>query len=147
MEGNKTKFTPTEVIRAVEGLHRRRFYEMMSNGEISYESEGPEGKKRRIIDASELVRVFGSAFKPNGTHGTEKGKKIEQIEHMQNNPLNTEIHALQERIKAKDEMLSQKDEMILELRQDRDLWRQQAQQLLLTSNAERKSFWQRLFGA
>jgi hypothetical protein len=65
---------------------------------------------------------------------------------MQNNSLNTEIHALQERIKAKDEMLSQKDEMILELRQDRDLWRQQAQQLLLTSNTERKSFWQRVFG-
>lgn len=146
MGGHKTKFTPTEAMRAVDGLHRRRFYEMMNNGEISYESQGPEGKKRRIIDASELVRVFGSAFNQDGTRGTEKEKKIKQIEHMQNNPLNTEIHALQERIKAKDEMLSQKDEMILELRQDRDLWRQQAQQLLLTSNAERKSFWARLLG-
>jgi hypothetical protein len=45
MEGQKTKFTPTEAIRAVDGLHRRRFYEMMKNGEISYESQGPEGKK------------------------------------------------------------------------------------------------------
>ena len=76
MEGNKTKFTPTEAIRAVEGLHRRRFYEMMKNGEISYESQGPEGKKRRIIDGSELARVFGSAFKPQGTQGTEIWKKI-----------------------------------------------------------------------
>ena len=123
MEGHKTKFTPTEAIRAVEGLHRRRFYEMMNNGEISYESQGPEGKKRRIIDASELVRVFGSAFKPEGTRGTENGKKIKQIEHVQNNPLDTEIHVLQERLKAKDEMLSQKDEMIRELREDRDIWR------------------------
>ena len=65
---------------------------------------------------------------------------------MQNNALNTEIHALQERIRAKDEMLSQKDEMIRELREDRDTWRAQAQQLLLTSNTEKKSFWQRLFG-
>ena len=146
MEGHKTKFTPTEAIRAVEGLHRRRFYEMMNNGEISYESQGPEGKKRRIIDASELVRVFGGAFKPEGTRGTGNGKKIKQIEHMQNNALNTEIHALQERIRAKDEMLSQKDEMIRELREDRDTWRAQAQQLLLTSNTEKKSFWQRLFG-
>jgi hypothetical protein len=83
MEGYKTKFTPTEAIRAVDGLHRRRFYEMMKNGEISYESQGPEGKKRRIIDGSELARVFGDAFRPQGTQGTESGKKIKQIEHMQ----------------------------------------------------------------
>jgi hypothetical protein len=144
MEGHKTKFTPTEAIRAVEGLHRRRFYEMMNNGEITYESQGPEGKNRRIIDASELVRVFGSAFKPEGTRGTENGKKIKQIEHVQNNALNTEIHVLQERLAAKDQMISQKDKMLDELRQDRDTWRQQAQTLLLTS-ASKKSFWQRLF--
>jgi hypothetical protein len=145
MEGYKTKFTPTEAIRAVDGLHRRRFYEMMKNGEISYESQGPEGKKRRIIDGSELARVFGDAFRPQGTQGTESGKKIKQIEHMQNNPLDTEIHVLQERIKAKDEILSQKDEMIRELREERDTWRTQAQTLLLTG--ERKpSFWKRLFG-
>jgi hypothetical protein len=119
---------------------------MMNTGEISYESQGPEGKKRRIIDGSELVRVFGSAFNPDGTRGTENGNKIKQIEHVQNNPLNTEIHVLQERIKARDDMLSQKDEMIRELREERDTWRAQAQQLLLTSNAEKKSFWQRLFG-
>jgi hypothetical protein len=144
MEGHKTKFTPTEAIRAVEGLHRRRFYEMMNNGEITYESQGPEGKNRRIIDASELVRVFGSAFKPEGTRGTENGKKIKQIEHVQNNALNTEIHVLQERLAAKDQMISLKDKMLDELRQDRDTWRQQAQTLLLTS-ASKKSFWQRLF--
>ena len=145
MEGNKTKFTPTEAIRAVEGLHRRRFYEMMKNGEISYESQGPEGKKRRIIDGSELARVFGSAFKPQGTQGTESGKKIKQIEHTKNNPLDTEIHVLRERLKTKDEILSQKDEMIRELREERDTWRTQAQTLLLTG--ERKSsFWKRLFG-
>jgi hypothetical protein len=145
MEEQKTKFTPTEVIRAVDGLHRRRFYEMMNNGEISYESQGPEGKKRRIIDGSELARVFGSAFRPQGTRGTEDGGKIKQIEHKKNSPLDTEIHVLQERLKAKDEILSQKDEMIRELREDRDTWRTQAQTLLLTG--ERKSsFWKRLFG-
>jgi hypothetical protein len=59
--------------------------------------------------------------------------------------LDTEIHVLQERIKAKDEILSQKDEMIRELREERDTWRTQAQTLLLTG--ERKpSFWKRLFG-
>jgi hypothetical protein len=145
MEGHSTEFTPAQALRAVEGLHRRRFYEMMNNGEITYESQGPEGKNRRVIDASELVRVFGSAFKPEGTRGTENGKKIKQIEHVQNNPLNTEIHVLQEWLKAKDEMISLKDKMLDELRQDRDIWRQQAQTLLLTS--ERKpSFWKRVFG-
>jgi uncharacterized protein YdcH (DUF465 family) len=148
MEGHKTKYTPTEVIRAIEGLHRRRFYEMMNNGEIAYETQGAEGKKRRIIDASELIRVFGSTFNPEGTHGTEIGKKIKQIEHTQNNPLDTEIHVLQERLKAKDEILSQKDEMIRELREDRDTWRTQAQTLLLTDGrtGSRRGFWNRLFG-
>jgi hypothetical protein len=145
MEGQKTKFTPTEAIRAVDGLHRRRFYEMMKNGEISYESQGPEGKRRRIIDGSELARVFGGAFRPQGTQRTESGKKIKQIEHMQNSPLDTETHVLQERIKAKDEILSQKDEMIRELHEERDTWRTQAQTLLLTG-ARQPSFWKRLFG-
>jgi hypothetical protein len=150
MEVHKTKFTPTEAIRAVEGLHRRKLYEMMKNGEISYELEGPEGKERRIIDGAELGRVFGGAFKPDGTHGTENEKKFKYSEthkeHAENNSLQTEIHVLQERLKAKDEMLSQKDEMIRELRQNRDTWRTQAQQLLLTSSASKKSFWARLFG-
>ena len=145
MEEQKTKFTPTEAIRAVDGLHRRRFYEMMKNGEISYESQGPEGKKRRLIDGSELARVFGDAFRLQGTQGTEIGRKIKQIEHIKNSPLGTEIHVMQERLKAKDEILSQKDEMIRELREERNTWRTQAQQLLLTG--ERKSpFWKRLFG-
>jgi hypothetical protein len=150
MEEHKTKFTPTQAIRVVDGLHRRRFYEMMKNGEISYELAGPEGKKHRLIDGSELARVFGDAFKPLGTQGTETRKKLKHsethIEHTENNSLMTEIHVLQERLKAKDEMLSQKEEMIHELRQDRDTWRQQAQTLLLTG--ERKSsFWKRLFGS
>lgn len=147
MEEHKTKFTPTQAIRTVDGLHRRRFYEMMANGEISYELAGPEGKKHRIIDGSELARVFGDAFKPQGTQGTETRKKLKHSgtreEHTENNSLQTEIQVLQERLKAKDEMLSQKNEMIHELRQERDKWSrlaeglQEEKQKLLTDGRER----------
>ena len=30
MSRNKTKYTPTEAIAAVDGLHRKRLYEMMA---------------------------------------------------------------------------------------------------------------------
>jgi hypothetical protein len=153
MGEHKTKFTPTEALRVVDGLHRRRLYEMMKNGEISYEMEGPEGKTRRIIDGSELARVFRNAFKPMGTQGTETRKKLKHSEthgeHAENNSLQTEIQVLQERLKAKDEMLSQKNEMIHELRRDRDTWRTQAQTLLLTGGGEgaaKGGFWAWLMG-
>jgi hypothetical protein len=56
----KTKFTPTEVLSVVDGIKRNKLYAMMANGQISYEGQD----NKRLIDASELLRVFGSRFRP-----------------------------------------------------------------------------------
>ncbi|MDH3598509.1 MAG: hypothetical protein OEU26_02585, partial [Candidatus Tectomicrobia bacterium] len=67
MNGNKTKYTPTEAIAAVDGLHRKRLYEMMANGDITYETASNGSRNKRLIDAAELIRVFGDAFRVSET--------------------------------------------------------------------------------
>lgn len=63
MNGNKTKYTPTEAIAAVDGLHRKRLYEMMASGDITYEIASNGSRNKRLIDAAELIRVFGDEFR------------------------------------------------------------------------------------
>ena len=53
------KHTPTEALQMLIGVTRKRLYEAMKNGELSYETID----KGRLIDASELARVFNNSFK------------------------------------------------------------------------------------
>ena len=55
------KYNPTEALKLLSGITRKRLYEMMSNGELSYNTEN----NKRLIDGSELARVFGNKFKPD----------------------------------------------------------------------------------
>ena len=78
MSKNNSKLTPSEAIRAINGMTRKRFYEMLGSGEITYTTEKWGKKDRRIIDASELVRVFGSDFQIKETTETEKSDNKKQ---------------------------------------------------------------------
>ena len=49
--GNKTKFTASEAIEAIDGMHRKRFYQMVNNGEISYTAEDQGSKQIKLFDA------------------------------------------------------------------------------------------------
>ena len=51
------KITPTEAIR-MAGVSRQKLYNDMDNGKLSFEKQGP---RKRLIDISELVRVYPSA--------------------------------------------------------------------------------------
>lgn len=55
-----TKYTPTQAVKHVKGLSKPTLYRMMENGEISYEGQS----RKRLIDASELIRVFSDRFSP-----------------------------------------------------------------------------------
>lgn len=132
---NKLKYTPTEAIKAVEGLHRKKLYAMMKDREIAYEKEG----NTRLIDVNELIRVFSDRFTPLETDETEEtvsGNRLKQIEtpekHAGNSGLSTEVDLLRERISDKDQLIRDKERIIADLREDRDQWRSQAQRLLLT---------------
>jgi septal ring factor EnvC (AmiA/AmiB activator) len=52
------QYTPTDALRLLAGVTRKRLYEAMKNGELSYVIKD----KGRLIDASELARVFGDKF-------------------------------------------------------------------------------------
>jgi hypothetical protein len=52
------KYTPTDALKLLTGVTRKRLYEAMKNGELSYATKN----KGRLIDASELARVFSDSF-------------------------------------------------------------------------------------
>ena len=78
MSGNNSKYYPSQAIRAIKGLSRKRFYEMLNKGEISYETEQWGKKTRRVIDGSELARVFGKNFLVAETTETSHSDKTKQ---------------------------------------------------------------------
>ena len=152
MSGNKTKYTPTEAIAAVDGLHRKRLYEMMASGDITYEIASNGNRNKRLIDAAELIRVFGDAFRVSETpkifqETTEKQDETED-KLSETARLQLEIRLLQERLEAKNLLLEEKLRTIEDLREERNEWRKQAQILLLPEGRPQppRSLWSRLFG-
>jgi hypothetical protein len=152
MNGNKTKYTPTEAIAAVDGLHRKRLYEMMTNGDITYETASNGSRNKRLIDAAELIRVFGDAFRVS-----EIPKMFQENTEIQNETegvqtetvrLQMEIQLLKERLESKNLLLEEKLRTIEDLREERNEWRKQAQILLLPEGRPQpqRSLWSRLFG-
>ncbi len=153
MSGNKTKYTPTETIAAVEGLHRKRLYEMMANGDLTYETTNNGSRNKRLIDASELIRVFGDSFRLEGLEETpqDRTEKHDEIEPKRSDTsrLELEIQLLKERLEAKNMVIEDKLRVIDDLRDERNEWRKQAQVLLLPEGRPslRPSLWSRIFGS
>jgi hypothetical protein len=152
MNGNKIKYTPTEAIAAVDGLHRKRLYEMMTSGDITYEIASNGSRNKRLIDAAELIRVFGDAFRVSKMsemfyENTEKQYET-QDRLSETARLQLEIQLLKERLEAKNLLLEEKLRTIEDLREDRNEWRKQAQILLLPEGRPQpqRSLWSRLFG-
>jgi len=94
--------TPTKA--AIQwGLHRSVLYEKMKKGELSYTTDKKNnGKERRVIDPSEMIRVFGEPEIP--TSNSEK--KIE----IRTNA--GEIEVYQDFIESLKAQLTEKDSLI-----------------------------------
>ncbi|MEN9599388.1 MAG: hypothetical protein RL596_1707 [Bacteroidota bacterium] len=96
------KYSPTEALKLLDGITRKRLYEMMKNGELSYTSEN----NKRFLDASELARVFNEKFRPQETKeillDTEKKQNDTFEIHIENRLLKQQIEELQKRISDKD---------------------------------------------
>lgn len=134
------KYTPTEVLNSIENLTRKRLYEMMKQGDISYEVKNWGKKTRRFIDASELIRVFGDKFFDRNIN-----RNVESVSEKQNDTLgNVETNKnnndlLDDFLKSKDEKIEDLKQTIIELKKERDDWKDQAKKLLLTSSANNKA--------
>lgn len=141
MSETTTKYTAADALKALNGISKKRLYEMMNNGDISYETEEWGSGTRRIIDGSELARVYGNKFTPKETTDTELETKSNSFKKpsetaeipLRNNPLQVEVEVLRERIKDKENLIADKDKTIEDLRGDRNEWKKQAQTLLLQS--------------
>jgi len=142
--GNKTKFTASEAIEAIDGMHRKRFYQMVNNGDLSYTTEQQGSKQTKVFDASELVRVFGDKLRieetPETKQETQKTSLTKQYETsgntLGNKLLEQDVKHLHERLADREAQLKEKDSLISDIRQERDDWKQQAQKLLLTHTPE-----------
>lgn len=103
----------------------------MNNGKLSYDLDN---NGRRVIDVSELDRVFG--LKQNGAAGGSSSAVVEQELKKAQDMLETE--RLKMRVKFLEEQLHSAEEQIDDLKSQRDKWEKQASQVLLTSQYSQK---------
>lgn len=117
--------------RAAEltGKSKSTIQRAMNSGKLSYELDG---NGRRIIDVSELERVFGI----KSTNDSQSTDTVEAELKKASDILETE------RLKMKVKMLEDKvdtmTEMIDDMKEQRDQWQKQAQQVLITSQYSQK---------
>ena len=92
---------------------------MLNNGEISYENERWGKKERKIIDGSELARVFGSDFQPKETKETTQGNKSKQAETkettIEDSLLKQQVTFLEEKVSDREKQLEEKNTLITNL--------------------------------
>lgn len=95
-----------------------------------YISAEKQGDGSYTIDASEMDRILEQKSRGNARNGNGNTEMLQP-------ETPNETHALQREIELLREALS-------DVRNERDAWRTQAQQLLLTGN--KAGFWRRVFG-
>ena len=121
--------------RAAEltGKSKSTIQRAMNSGKLSYEKDT---NNRRIIDVSELERVYGLANAGSSAQGTGVGAgaqaELEKAKQM------LEMERLQMRIKVLEAQLEVAEKMVEDLKDQRDNWQRQAQQVLITSQHSQK---------
>lgn len=118
--------------RAAEltGRSKSTIQRSMNNGKLSFELD-PNG--RRVIDVSELERVFGLSQQGGGESGN---KTVEQ--ELEKASALLEMERLKMRIKMLEDQLETANTIIDDLRGQRDQWQKQASQVLITSQYSQK---------
>ncbi len=109
------------------GKSKSTIQRAMNSGKLSYELDR---NKRRIIDVSELERVFGivqTAPQPTAAATKKAAAKQDGVETV----LEKERMAMQ--IKMLEQQLSTAQEQIDDVRDQRNKWEKQASQMLITS--------------
>lgn len=117
--------------RAAEltGKSKSTIQRAMNQGKLSFEIDN---NKRRIIDVSELERVFG--LKPEATK--EKPSNAEAELEKANAMI--EMERMKMRIKMLETQLETAQDQVEDLKAQRDQWQKQAQQVLITSQYSQK---------
>ncbi len=119
--------------RAAEltGVSKSTIQRAMKGGKISYEIDNAG---RRVIDVSELERVFGLA--PQGTPAPVASASIES--ELEKAASMIEAERMKMRIRMLEDQMEAAREQIEDLKEQRDQWQKQAQQVLITSQYSQK---------
>lgn len=119
--------------RAAEltGVSKSTIQRAMKGGKISYEIDNAG---RRVIDVSELERVFGLA--PQGAAAPMATASIEN--ELEKAASMIEAERMKMRIRMLEDQMDVAREQIEDLKEQRDQWQKQAQQVLITSQYSQK---------
>ena len=124
--------------RAAEltGRSKSTVQRAMNSGKLSFEIDS---NGRRLIDASELDRVFGllpqgagSASSSAAQQETSSQTELQRAADM------LEIERLKMRVRGLEEQLEIVRDQLEDMRGQRDLWQKQSQQILITSQYSQK---------
>lgn len=132
--------------RAAEltGKSKSTIQRAMKSGKLSYELNDHD---QRVIDVSELERVFGLVPQSNQAEeggsapsGKNTSAEVEILKARQT----MEVERLNLQIRLLNEQLDTAKEQIADLKTQRDQWQKQAQQVLLTSQQSQKQAEERI---
>jgi len=117
--------------RAAEltGKSKSTIQRAMNSGKLSYELDA---NNRRIIDVSELERVYGlEAPEKPSSHASVEAELKKAADML-------EMERMKMKIKALEDQLDNANSNIDDLKAQRDQWQKQAQQVLITSQYSQK---------
>ncbi len=123
--------------RAAEltGRSKSTVQRAMNSGKLSFEIDA---NGRRLIDASELDRVFGLLPQGAGSASGAASQETSSQSELQRAADMLEIERLKMRVRGLEEQLELTREQLEDMRGQRDLWQKQSQQILITSQYSQK---------
>ncbi len=113
------------------GRSKSTIQRAMNTGKLSYEIDSAG---RRVIDVSELERVFGPVVADDEPMDMGQAVKAE----LQRAAEMLEAERLKMRIRILEDQLHTAQEQVEDIKSQRDSWQKQAQQVLLTSQYSQK---------
>ena len=118
--------------RAAEltGRSKSTVQRSMNSGKLSFEIDA---NGRRLIDVSELDRVFGLLPQGNGGNSAPSAQETTSQAELQRAADMLEIERLKMRVRGLEDQLEITREQLEDMRGQRDLWQKQSQQILITS--------------
>ncbi len=117
------------------GKSKSTIQRAMNSGKLSYELDA---NQRRVIDVSELERVFGIQKQNINESPAQKKKAAPSASAEREIEAAVEKERLTMQIKMLEQQLSTSNERIEDLMDQRDKWEKQASQVLITSQYSQK---------
>lgn len=123
--------------RAAEltGRSKSTVQRAMNSGKLSFEIDA---NGRRLIDASELDRVFGLLPQGSNAGSNMAAQEASPQSELQRAADMLEIERLKMRVRGLEEQLEIVRDQLEDMRGQRDLWQKQSQQILITSQYSQK---------